>query len=323
MKASVVVFLVALCASAGSVVAEDISVILRRLDSDRLAERDAAETELIRQGPSIEAVLPAEEMLDGNPEFSEEVVYRLKNVFQELRLRTVRESLDKITFCLAKVETGSDGRSWITLRADWPKGVFPIRLAFPMNTIQGIDGENRRFSPVIQNGILEIPLGKTRLSGEFVVGLRGEGRIQSVRGNCAVLLAIGEKTFVFRRFVADSPAAKPERTIRMGQTTVAIESVRFDSSRLAIRFGVHFDQAFAALESHRIWIYENEVSLQLRSGDKIKPLSVNPISHGGNSTAFTATFELPKDDDVVAFLYTTPTLIVEESITFEALGVGP
>ena len=306
------VFLTILCVAADSVGAEDVSVLLRRLDSDRLAERDAAEAELIRRGNDIEAALPAEETLDGHPEFSEEVIYRLKNVFQELRFCTIRESLEKIEFRLAKIESNDD-RHWATLRADWPEGV--ICLAFPMNTIQGTDAVGQPLLPVIQNGVLEIPAGKTQRSGELTFALRGEAP-QTVKGNCLVLLAIDEKTFEFRRFFADSPAAKLERTIRKGRTTISLETVRLETNHLTIRFRVHFDEAFAALESHRTWIGENKVFLRLRSGEKIKPESVNPVEQGGNDIVFSAAFELPKEDEIVAFHYTTPTVIVEETVEF-------
>jgi len=318
MKELFVCSLIILCFVAGTVAAEDVSAFLRRLDSDRLAERDAAEAALVRRGPDIEDLLPAEETLDGRPEFSEEVIYRLKNVFQELRLRMIREALEKIEFRLSKVESGGDDRSWVTLRTDWPKGVFPIRLAFPMNAIHGIDTENQTLPPVIQNGVLEIPCGKTQVSGELIFALHGRAP-QSVKGNCVVLLAVAEKTFEFRRFFAESPAAKLERTIRKGETTVSVESVRFDANRLTVGFRVHFDQALAALESHRTWIYDNEVLLRLRSGGKIKPEAVKPVAQGGNTIVLAATFELPKEDEIVAFHYTTPTIIVEETVVFEAL----
>ena len=314
MKKLFAFFLIALCFAVCAIADEDVSLLLRQLDSDRLADRDAAEAELIRRCPEIEALLPAEETLDDRPEFSEEVIYRLKNVFQELRFRTIRESLEKIEFRLAKVESSGD-RSWVTLRTDWPKGVFPIRLAFPMNAIQGTDGENHPLVPVVQNGVLEIPLGKTQFFGEIAVALRG-GPPQTVKGHCAILLAIGEKTFEFHRFFADSPAAKLERTIRKGRTTVSLESVRFDANRLTVRFRVHFDQAFTALESHRTWIYENEAFLRLRSGEKVEPVSVVPVEQGGNEILLAATFKLPKEDTIVAFHYTTPTIIVEETVEF-------
>ena len=320
MKERFVCLLIILCFAAGAVVAEDVSSLLRQLDSDRLVERDVAEAELIRRGPEIEAFLPAEETLDGHPEFSEEVIHRLKNVYQELRLRMIRESLEKIEYHLAKVEGGD--RFWVTLRADWPKSVLPIRLAFSMSELQGTDGNDQPLLPVIRSGVLEIPLGKTQFSGELTFAL--QGMPQSVKGNCVVLLAVAEKTFEFRRFFADSPAVKLERTIRKGQTTVSLESVRFfsveDSNRLTVRFRVHFDQAFMALESHRTWIYDNEVLLQLRSGGKIRPESVAPTEQSGDDIVLAATFKLPKEGEIVAFHYTTPTIIAEETVSFEAFG---
>ena len=320
MKRFFIIVLVVCCHTVGAVGAEDVAAILRRLDADRLAEREAAEDELIRRGNEIEDVLPTEETLDEHPEFSEEAIHRLKNVYQELRIRTIRESLKKIEFQFVKAEWDENDRSWVTLRVDWPKDVFPIRLAFPMNTIRGRDEDNRLLMPLIRNGTFEIPLGKTRFSGELVFAMQG-GLPRSLRGDCLVLLAIGEKTFEFRRFFADSPAAKLERTIRKGQTTVSVESVRFlpvedslKSSRLTILFRVRFDQAFAALDSHRTWIYENEVLLRLRSGGQVEPKSVTPVEQSGNDIVLAATFELPKEDEIVALLYTTPTVIIEETL---------
>ncbi len=328
MKTALTTIFLVLFSCAGASAAEDIASLLRQLDADRLVERNTAEAELIRRGFEIEDLLPGEETLEERPEFSEEVIFRLKNVFQELRIRTIRESLEKIEFRLAKIEATGGDRFWATLQADWPKGVFPIRLVFPMNAIHGIDADNQTLSPVIQHGVLEIPLGKTQLSGELAFALRGRPP-QAVEGNCDVLLAIAEKTFDFRRFFADSPAAKLERTIRKGRTTVSLESVRFfstgdsgKSNRLTVRFRVHFDEVFAALESHRTWIYENEVFLLLRSGGKIEPESIKPTEQGGNDIVLAATFELPKGvspkDEIVAFLYTTPTIIVEETVPFKA-----
>ncbi len=307
----------------------EIETLVRQLDADRLRERNAAETALIELGPGIENRLPEEATLADRPELSEEAIFRLKNVFQELRFQTIRDSLQKIRFRIAKTESPSDRRCWVTLQADWPKEVFPIRLLFSMKEIDGFDAEGKPIPPVSRNATLEIPVSKNQTSGELLFAVHGKAPA-SVAGNCRVLLALAEKSFEFSRFLADSSDGGASRSQRKGRTTVSVESARFFSLKesvgnesLTIRFRVRFDDAFAALESHRTWIYENDVRLRFRSGKSLQPSTFRPTEQGPNEIAFDATFELaasPTDrsDEIVAFIYTTPTIIVEETIPFTA-----
>ena len=98
--------------------------------------------------------------------------------------------------------------------------------------------------------------------------------------------------------------------------TVQLESVRRDGPLYEIRVAVELDKAGRALESHRSWIFQNEVYVRLKDGTKTERLGFEVYRQTESGVGVAYRFDLGDDADESTFVYRSPTSIVPNEVPF-------
>ncbi len=148
----------------------------------------------------------------------------------------------------------------------------------------------------------------------------------SVRGKVNMVIAAGTEPIRFSDILDAEGTAR-----RRGGVTVTLQDVDSSPTKsgendLRIRAAVEYDAQGPAFESHRTWIYHNDVFLESPDGKRIN-------FGGGQRTSFSRTagvlieypFQgLPSDLKDYRFVYVAPTMILDKvpvNIEFEDLPV--
>jgi hypothetical protein len=147
----------------------------------------------------------------------------------------------------------------------------------------------------------------------------------SLRGNFSVKVAAAPTELRFPRLTDAAPLAR-----RRGGVTVTLQRSRFLTTgdgdhRARLRLVVAYDTGGPAFESHRTWLYHNEVFLVARDGTRL------PVNDGFETTAQAdgaAVIEyrfkgLPSGNAAeFELVYVAPTLLIDVPVEFDLRDIS-
>ena len=289
---------------AGSIFAETVEQLIKRLDSPVFSQREDAQQQLLQLGPEIEKFLPDEK----NEKISHEVLARLKNLRRAFLAQSIDQSLNSVRFTLDSLtfqEVQSQMAAKITV--DWSasaKEIRPIRWRFPLDFLG-------------QNGTYDIPVapGQTQVPIRFTWKTANGETEKPLHGKCDLLFAAGIHPFTF-------PLSEgAESIIRRENAVVSVQKAVYDrkTRQLKIRFLAEYDDALDAMQSHLIWMESNSASLQGENGQTIFPDGpVQQVEKSGNRFAGIFSFRIPKETPwrTYRFIYQAPTILAEKTVEF-------
>jgi len=145
----------------------------------------------------------------------------------------------------------------------------------------------------------------------FALPSRDAKRIALFDGKLMALLAGKSEEFRF----AELEGAK-RLTERVAGCTVTLENVVHNDEAWQFRLTVGYDQADRALESHRNWIFNNEVWLETPTGEKLPYASFETTRQGDNEIGVAYLFAGPKSLAGHKLVYRTPVAIVNLPVEF-------
>lgn len=137
-------------------------------------------------------------------------------------------------------------------------------------------------------------------------------RIASLRGRLAALLPGRIETFEFDGLTE----AKNVEQARAG-VTVILDQVRKNVDVDEVRLRVRFDQAGAALESHRNWIYNNEAYFIGPDGQRFEHAGMQAFRQAANEVGVAYLSDRQDGLAGCTFVYKTPAVLMEVPVEFE------
>jgi len=170
-------------------------------------------------------------------------------------------------------------------------------------------------SPTAQR---EIPVdrpGPILLSYDVVVpgGYEAERpEAVDIQGQFEVELAAGRERFTFRNLDEN------ERVVRRhGGVSVVLEDVQRGSDELVVTLRLTYDVDGPRFESHRNWVYHNQVALQLGDDRRLRPAEFETVSEGAGGAELRYRFDdLGVLASAAAVIYTAPTLFTRVPVEF-------
>ena len=129
-------------------------------------------------------------------------------------------------------------------------------------------------------------------------------QIARLQGTLRALLPGPPETFTFERL---APGVRTEQ--RIAAARVAVDRVRREGENWAIEMTLRFDQADAAFESHRGWVFDNEAWLEDAAGKRILPIGSETLRQTQNELGVKRLFDGKTPLDDCRFRYRTPVLI--------------
>jgi hypothetical protein len=187
-----------------------------------------------------------------------------------------------------------------------------------------VQAGDQALTPYSPSARRELPMsgrGPAALSAVFSIPAElPESTRLSLRGNFSVKVAAAPTEVRFPRLTDATPLAR-----RRGGVTVTLQRSRFATAadgehRARLRLVVAYDTGGPAFESHRTWLYHNEVFLVTRDGTRL------PVNDGFETTAQAdgaAVIEyrfkgLPSGNAAdYELVYVAPTMLIDVPVEFD------
>lgn len=208
----------------------------------------------------------------------------------------------------------------IQLEVGWEPRIAPIAIELPTENIEMLDeyGDDIgvQFNGLtISNDVqANAPLSQLILPAELPD--HETWKISKMVATMNVLLPGPKRTFKFDK-IGDSIG----KTIRIGDAQVKLENVSDNVDIYGVTVRLEFDQAANALESHRGWIFNNELNLLDADGKKIAPIGSETMAQDEHYITVQYLFDSSDDPKNLALEYTSPTAIIKVPIKFELKNI--
>jgi hypothetical protein len=205
----------------------------------------------------------------------------------------------------------------VTLEVAWEPRLRPIGLKQRLADITARDELGRPLAVEGPQAETEALLGRDALAVEMDVPLALPAppprQIASLTGSLQAIVPGKVETFRFANLLG----TKNKVTQRIAAATVVLDQVRKNGDTWEVYLRVRFDDAGAALESHRNWILNNEACLEGPDGKLIAPNAVEPTERTGNEAGFRYLFDLKQSPAGMALVYKTPGSIITRDFPYE------
>lgn len=207
----------------------------------------------------------------------------------------------------------------------WEPRLMPIAIRQPLDSIKATGSEDVAIDVEGNEGEPEATVSDESSAAELQVLLqlppRKVEKIASLKGKLKVMVPGPMQTFRFDQLPivdatkAGAKVAKVEQ--RKAGVTVIVDQVRKNNEIWEVRLRVRFDKPGDALESHRSWIFRNELYLVGADKKRLTPGGYEQTRQTENEVGIAYLFELPKGPAGLTLVYNTPTTIFEIPIDYE------
>ncbi|MEM9826588.1 MAG: hypothetical protein AAF958_08365 [Planctomycetota bacterium] len=201
----------------------------------------------------------------------------------------------------------------VTMQIAWQPGLTPIGLTIPTQNLIGRMDDGQILKPQVDGGSIEVVASADLASSEFYVPMQLPAgtpeKISAISGVLRATLPGPVKTF-------ELPVVGGERSKKLGAMTVEIEDVRPAGDLQAIRLLVQLDDASDALESHRQWIFENEIYIRDAEGKRLDQLGYEVYRQSPDSAGVAYLFSLEDDLNQYKVFYRSPTSVQPNEVAF-------
>jgi hypothetical protein len=204
----------------------------------------------------------------------------------------------------------------LVLEVAWEPKLSPISLQLPLDRVEAVD-ENGHPIPVDgKEAESEVPVTADALASQLRVPLvlppRSVKQIARLKGSLIALLPGKLETFRFQ----DLEKAKDAEQ-RIAGVTVVFEGARKRDKLWELRVRVRFDQAGESLQSHRTWIFDNEVYLEDAQGKRVTWGTYETTRRTESEIGVAYLFGVEKPLTGYTLVYKTPGAILSIDVPYE------
>ncbi len=201
----------------------------------------------------------------------------------------------------------------IAVEISWEPRLTPIGLTIPIAQLAGKLDDDAVLKPQESGETIDVNTNSELAFSEFYMPMQlpaGQPeKIVSLSGTIIALLPGKRQTF---ELSLTGPSSK--KTI--DAMTVEIESVRKNGPLYEIRVAVSLQNADRSLESHRHWIFENEVYVKRKDGSRADHLGYEVFRQTESGVGIGYLFDLGDTINESTFLYQSPTAVVPNEVPF-------
>ena len=211
----------------------------------------------------------------------------------------------------------------VSLRLAAEPRLRPLFLKLAGRDLVARTPAGRALEPFSPDSSLELPLGRggrqLAMHADFKVPAAVRLSRAGLRGKLTMQTAAGMERISFRTLPDAEGVSR-----RRGGVTVTLKKVAFREKPraerdLALEVGVSYDTGGPAFETHRTWIFHNEVYLETEEGRRVDlngGYETKQQSDGGVAVVYR--FKQLKDEPGgYRFVYVAPTLIINVPVEFD------
>ena len=198
----------------------------------------------------------------------------------------------------------------------WEPRLTPIVLRVPLGRIQATDDQGRPILVTAESEVLETPVQSTVptvvLNIPVELPRRDVHMIRQLQGEISAIVPGRHTTFEFGELDKSHDMSKTQ-----GAVTVTVVATGANGPVLEVRILVEYDRAFDALDSHRAWIYENEVFLRSEEKERTEHSGYEVYQRGENQVGLSYKFVALEDLEGQTLVYRTPATLSVQRLRFD------
>lgn len=201
----------------------------------------------------------------------------------------------------------------VSVEISWEPRLTPIGLTLPIAQLSGRLDDGEDLDPQESGETIDVATNSDIAFSEFFLPMElpaGQpGEIESLSGVIRALLP-GKK----QQFELALRDQNSKQTI--DAMTVEVEALRKNGPLHEIRVGVSLQDADRSLESHRHWIFENEVFVRRKDGSRADHLGYEVFRQSEAGVGIGYLFDLGDDVSESVLVYESPTAVVPNEVPF-------
>ncbi len=201
----------------------------------------------------------------------------------------------------------------VSVEISWEPRLTPIGLSIPIAQLTGRLDDEAALSPQESGETIDVATNSDIAFSEFYLPMKlpaGQPeKITSLSGIIRALLPGKQQTF-------ELPLAETNTKQTIDAMTVQVEAVRKNGPLHEIRLGVELRDAERSLESHRHWIFENEVFVKRKDGSRADHLGYEVFRQTESGVGIGYLFDLGDAVNESTFVYQSPTAVVPNEVPF-------
>lgn len=206
----------------------------------------------------------------------------------------------------------------VSVQLSWEPRLTPIGLTVPIAELVGRLDDGELLQPQASGDTIDISTSGDLAFAEFYLPMllpAGSPKsIESLTGTIKALLP-GKRQLFELELSEIAPSEKIEAM------TVTIEDVRKIGSLHAVRVGVALEDPDRSLESHRQWLFQNDVFVRLKDGSRADHFSSELYRQTGDGIGISFQFDLGESTQGATLVYQSPTSVVVNEVPFVIQGI--
>jgi hypothetical protein len=208
----------------------------------------------------------------------------------------------------------------LMLELSWEPSIQPIVVIQPLDQIVAISDTGKPLEIAGTDGTREITSPGEISAAEFEIDLhlpaRDVQKIASLKGRMTAIIPGKVETFEFPNITEAKNVVQ-----RRAGVAVVLEEVRKNNDVYDVRMRVEYDKAANALESHRLWVYDNPAMLLSPDGDEVSHDGFEDTRRDSNVMGIAYHFVLEEEPKGYKFVYKTPASIMKVPLEYELKNI--
>lgn len=201
----------------------------------------------------------------------------------------------------------------VSVEISWEPRLTPIGLTIPIAQLTGRLNDDAVLQPQESGETIDVATNSDIAFSEFYLPLKlpagRPDKIASLSGVIRALLPGKRQTF-------ELSLAQQHSQQSLDAMTVRIEAIRKNGPLHEIRVGVELQDAGRALESHRQWIFENDVYVKRKDGSRADHLGYEVYRQTESGVGIGYLFDLGDSVAESTLIYQSPTAVVPNEVSF-------
>ena len=201
----------------------------------------------------------------------------------------------------------------INIEIAWEPRLTPIGLTIPIKQLAGQLDDDARLQPQGSGHHIEIATNADLAFSEFFLPMQlpaGQpSKINSLSGAVRAMLPGKQKDFEMPLQEAGTPK-------KIDSMTVNVEEIRKNGPLHELRVSIQLEDADRSLESHRHWIFENNVYVRRADGSRADHLGYEVYRQSKSGVGIGYLFDLGDAVSSSTLMYRSPTVVMRNEVSF-------
>jgi hypothetical protein len=201
----------------------------------------------------------------------------------------------------------------VSVEISWEPRLTPIGLTIPIAQLTGRLDDDQILRPQESGETIDVATSSEIAFSEFYLPMKlpaeQPNNIEALSGIIRALLPGKQQSF-------ELALKEQNAKLKIDSMTVQVETVRKNGPLHEVRVGVSLEDADRSLESHRHWIYENEVYMVRKDGSRADHLGFEVYRQAKSGIGIGYLFDIGDTVEESTLVYKSATAVIPNEVPF-------